>query len=152
MEFRQGIRVTTYNDSTELVESTLVADYAKYLERQQLWEARGNVVATGPKGQIVETEQLFWDEKADRIYSVVLTRMTDGEDVRIGNRFETNSTFNDYHIHELRGRMTVDTEPRRDSVAEGTAADSLPPTDFQEAPSTDTPLEQPPAPASPETP
>ncbi len=127
MEFRRGVHVTTYNDSTGLAESTLTADYAKYLEDQQLWEARGHVVAIGAQGRKLETEQLFWDEKADRIYSVVRSRMTDGEDVTIGESFETNSAFDHYRIRSPRGQVTVDTEPTRDSTALDIPADSLQP-------------------------
>ena len=127
MEFRQGIHMTTYNDSTEVVESTLVADYAKYLERQQLWEARGRVVAVNAEGRKLETEQLFWNEKTDRIYSVVPARMTEGEDVTTVEDFETNSAFDDYRFRSPLGQMAVDTEPNRDSTALVTPVDSLSP-------------------------
>lgn len=122
MEFRRGITVTTYNDSTGMVSSTLVAEYARYIEPRQLWEARGHVVATGSRGQKLETEQLFWDEKQDRIYSVVRSKMTDGEDVTIGDSFETNSAFDHYRIRGPRGQVAVETEPNRDSTAMEPAA------------------------------
>ena len=125
MEFRKGIKVASFNDSTHVQESDLVADYAKYLESQQLWEARGNVVATNAKGQRLETEQLFWDEKADRIYSNVESTMYDGEDISVGDGFETDSKFEDYRIRNPRGHVTVDTEPKRDSTAVNVPADSL---------------------------
>lgn len=134
MEFRRGINVITYDDSTQLVASTLVADYAKYIEPQQLWEARGNVVATNAEGRILETEQLFWDEKADRIYSVVESRMTEGEDVTIGDGFETNSEFNEYRIRNPRGQVKVNTEPRRDSTQMDVLPDSLASTGGEPAP------------------
>lgn len=66
MEFRKGVKVETYNDTTHLVESTLTANYAIFLENQQLWEAKGNVVATNAQGQKLETEQLFWNQKSKR--------------------------------------------------------------------------------------
>ncbi|MDR0954070.1 MAG: LPS export ABC transporter periplasmic protein LptC [Rikenellaceae bacterium] len=125
MEFRQGVKMTTYNDSTQLVESTLVADFAKYIEPKQLWEARGNVVATNAEGRVLKTEQLFWDEKEDRIYSVVRSQMTEGEDVTIGDGFETNSAFDNYRIHNPRGKVRVNTEPKRDSTQMEEAVDSL---------------------------
>lgn len=74
MEFRKGVKVETYNDTTHLVESTLTANYAIFLENQQLWEAKGNVVATNAQGQKLETEQLFWNQKSKRIYSNVVQR------------------------------------------------------------------------------
>lgn len=116
MEFRKGVKVVTFNDSTQMREADLVADYAKYIESVQLWEARGHVVVTNAKGQVLETEQLFWDQKSDRIYSNVESKMTEGEDVNVGDGFETNSKFDDYRIRNPRGRMQVDTEPNRDTL------------------------------------
>ena len=57
-EFRKGVEIQTYNDSTHRLESTLTANYAIYLEKQQLWEAKGSVVATNAEGRKLETEQL----------------------------------------------------------------------------------------------
>jgi len=115
MEFRKGIKVETYNDTTYLVESTIIADYAKFIEPQELWEARGNVVVTGANGQVLETEQLFWDQKTDKIYSNVDSKVTQGEDVVIGVGFESNSKFDNYIIRQPRGQVAVDTEQRRDT-------------------------------------
>ena len=117
MEFRKGVKVTSYNDSTQMQEATLVADYARYDERKQLWEARGNVVTTNASGQIMETEQLFWDEKSDRIYSNVESVVTDGEDITVGDGFETNSRFDNYRVRNPRGHVTVDAETKSDSTA-----------------------------------
>ncbi|MDR0954071.1 MAG: LPS export ABC transporter periplasmic protein LptC [Rikenellaceae bacterium] len=126
MEFRRGVKITTYNDSTQLVESTLVADFAKYIEPKQLWEARGNVVGTNADGRVLKTEQLFWDEKQDRIYSVVRTQLTEGEDVSIFDSFETNSAFDDYRGPNPRVKVRVNTAPKRDSTQmEEAVVDSL---------------------------
>ena len=44
-EFRRGIKMTTYTqDSTNLVDATITANYAIYYENQRLWEAKGNVI------------------------------------------------------------------------------------------------------------
>ena len=110
-EYRKGVEVTTYNDSTHMVESTLVANYAIYLETQDLWEAKGNVVATNAKGQKLETEQLFWDRKEKRIYSKVDSKITEGEDVVIGSGFESDEEMKELVITNARGRVNVDVTP-----------------------------------------
>ncbi len=126
MEFRKGIKVETYNDTTGLVESELVADYAKLIEPQELWEARGNVVAKNSNGQILETEQLFWDQKTDKIYSNVTSKVTQGEDVIVGTGFVSNSRFDNFEFRRPRGQVLVDTEPNH--------ADSLSTVDSLSAP------------------
>ena len=93
MEFRKGVKVETYNDTTHLVESTLTANYAIFLENQQLWEAKGNVVATNAQGQKLETEQLFWNQKSKRIYSNVDSKVTQKDGVILGEGFESDEQF-----------------------------------------------------------
>ena len=127
MEFRKGVDVVTYADSTGMVESTLVADYAIFFENQKLWEAKGNVVATNAKGQILETQQLFWNQKTHKIYSNVDSKVTQGTDVIVGVGFESDEDFEDFTFRRPKGKVTVDTEPTRgaDSTAvESPATDS----------------------------
>ena len=98
MEFRKGVKVETYNDTTHLVESTLTANYAIFLENQQLWEAKGNVVATNAQGQ------------------------KDG--VILGEGFESDEQFQDFIFRRPKGKVAVDTAPkeRADSTGSGQAA------------------------------
>lgn len=111
MEFREGVHVETYNDTTRLVESTLRADYAKFIEPLELWEARGHVVATNAKGELLETEQLFWNQKEDKIYSRVDVKLTQEDGVSYGTGFESNSAMDNYRFYHPRGKVAVDTEP-----------------------------------------
>ncbi len=117
MEFRQGVYVETYNDSTRLVESTLRADYARFTEPLELWEARGNVVATNAKGEILETEQLFWDQKEDKIYSRVDVKLTQEDGASYGTGFESNSAMDNYRFYHPRGQVAIDTEPTAETTA-----------------------------------
>ncbi len=121
MEFRKGVEITTYNDSTHTVESTLTANYAIFLEKQELWEAKGNVVATKAGGQKLETEQLFWNQKTKRVYSNVDSKVTQGRDVILGEGFDSDEEFEDYIIRRPKGRVSVDVapkEPAPDSAAQ----------------------------------
>lgn len=117
MEFREGVKIETYNDSTHMIESELIADYAKFIEPIELWEAKGNVVSKNAKGQILETQQLFWNQKTDKIYSNVDSKITQGEDVIIGIGFESNSKFDDFLFRQPKGQVTVSTDPTQDSTA-----------------------------------
>ncbi len=122
-EFRKGIYIERYNDSTHMVEATLKANYAIYLENRKLWEAKGNVVATNAAGQKLETEQLFWDQEAKKIYSEVDSKVTEGDNVTIGQGFESDEAFEDYVIYRPKGKVAVNINSQ-DSV--GTVADSIP--------------------------
>ena len=124
MEFRKGVKVEAYNDTTHLVESTLTANYAIFLENQQLWEAKGNVVATNAQGQKLETEQLFWNQKSKRIYSNVDSKVTQKDGVILGEGFESDEQFQDFIFRRPKGKVAVDTAPkeRADSTGSGQAA------------------------------
>jgi len=126
MEFRQGIDVVTY-DSLGRIESTLVADYAINYEKQSLWEAKGNVVATNGEGQILETQQLFWNQKTQRIWSNVDSKITQGNDVIIGEGFESDEKMDNFTFRKPKGKVTVDIAPTRNS--DSTQVAGTPPPD-----------------------
>ena len=110
-EFRKGIKITTYqDDSLSRVDMVLTANYAIYYENRKLWEAKGNVVARNVDGQTLYTQQLFWNQKTHRIYSNVDSKVVQGQDVFIGEGFETDDRFEKGSFRKFTGKLTVDTE------------------------------------------
>ncbi|MBQ6604887.1 MAG: LPS export ABC transporter periplasmic protein LptC [Tidjanibacter sp.] len=107
MEFRRGVDIITY-DSLGNVESTLKADYGISYEKRELWEARGNVVAEGEGGRTLFTQQLFWDQKTDMVYSNVDCMVREGDDYFVGEGFESDSDFKDWRFRNQTGRIHVD--------------------------------------------
>lgn len=97
-EFRKGIHIETYNDSTHQVESSLTANYAILLEKQQLWEAKGNVRGHNAGGNQLETEQLFWNQKSKLVYSNVDSKITQNTDVVYGDGFESDERFEEFVV------------------------------------------------------
>ena len=108
MVFEEGVRIETFDeDGTR--KSSLVADYAKYLEKKRLWEAKGNVFGHDENGKELYTEQLFWDEMADKIYSNVDTKVIDGDEITQGSGFESDGQLNNVRFLNTKGRLFVDT-------------------------------------------
>lgn len=122
MEFRRGINMTTFNDSTRTVESTLVANYAIFYEKREIWEVKGDVEVVNVDGDKLETQQLFWNQKNQRIYSNVDSKVTQGEDVMYGTGFESDETFTDFIFRNPKGYVEVDMAP---SVPDSLASDSV---------------------------
>lgn len=106
-EFPLGIEVNNFTDSLT-IDSKLTANYAIYYENKKLWNARYNVVAQNSKGEVLNTEQLFWDEQAKRIYSNDMVKVTRGEDVLFGEGFESDENFEDWVIKKPTGTMYVE--------------------------------------------
>ena len=124
-EFRKGINIIRY-DSTQREESSLTANYAIRYENQELWEAKGNVIGRNAAGQQLETEQLFWDQKAKRVYSNVDSKVTqENGDVVFGDGFESDEEFKEWVIRKPKGKVSVNVEPGDSTAANNTAADSV---------------------------
>ena len=87
------------------------------MKRQQLWEAKGNVRGSNADGNQLETEQLFWNQKSKRVYSNVDSKITQKGDVIYADGFESNERFDDFVLRKVKGKVTVDTTPKQDSVA-----------------------------------
>lgn len=121
MEFPEGIKVETFADSTLIVASDIVADYARFNEVTLLWEARGNVVAhnyTGANGgRTLFTERLYWDQTKKKIYSDTVAQVIDGGSVHVGRNFEADESFETWSFHNTSGKIEVENLP-------GEAADS----------------------------
>jgi LPS export ABC transporter protein LptC len=106
LEFPEGMFVQFYNDSNQ-VESTIRSKYARYDEKTQLWKAQNDVVAVNiKKGEQLNTEELFWDEKTQRIYSDKFSRVSTGSGVFYGEEgLEADQTFSWYKLKGIRGNV-----------------------------------------------
>ena len=118
IEFRKGIEIETYNDSTQTVEAKLSANYAIFMKRQQLWEAKGNVRGSNADGNQLETEQLFWNQKSKLVYSNVDSKITQNTDVVYGDGFESDERFEEFVVRNPKGKVTVETAPNRSDTTE----------------------------------
>lgn len=115
MEFTKGIKIETF-DSLMKKKSDLVADYAKYIEKDRLWEVKGNVFGSDVTGKSIITEQLFWNERTDKIYSNVDTKVINGEEVTVGSGFESDGSMQDITFRQTKGRILVDTAKTQNPV------------------------------------
>jgi LPS export ABC transporter protein LptC len=110
-EFANGIDVLFY-DKNENPESHVIAGYAIYRDKKQMWEARDDVVAMNlNSGEQLNTEQLFWDMGKKQIYSTVFTKITNADGVYYGEKgFESNQDFTKYKLIGSRGSVNVKNE------------------------------------------
>ncbi len=122
-EFNRGVEIITFtNDSLNMQDSKLIANYAIYYENRKLWEAVGDVVVTKTDGKELYSQQLFWNAQTKRIYSNVDTKIMDRStgDVYLGEGFESDEAMEDWSFRKMTGRMKMNVEPRQeaDSLAE----------------------------------
>ena len=111
-EFPEGLHVWFYEKTGEL-KAELTANWAKEDLATEIWEARSNVVITSAEGEVLETEQFFWDPGKGIVYSEKFTKATkkDGS-ITTGETFSANQDFT--NIVFTKGRATIilnDDEP-----------------------------------------
>lgn len=110
-EFPQGIKVFSF-DKEEKLESTIVSGWAKFLVNDELWEARDSVCARNVQtGETLLTEHMFWDQKKQKIYSEVFTKITNEDGVFLGEGgFESNQDLSQYKLKGSSGTVRVKDE------------------------------------------
>ena len=107
--FSEHMEVYFYNDSSEL-QSTLMANDASIDEDKKIMLAQNNVVLTSSDDKKLETEELVWDEKQDKIYTDKKVKITTGKEVVYGEGFTSNSDFSQYSITKIHGTLDFETE------------------------------------------
>lgn len=108
-EFRQGMKVVFYDGHPEQ-QGSVSSKYAKYLDKKKLWELRDSVVVINQTGDRLETEQLFWDQEKDWIYTERFVRMTSEDQTITGSGFESDSHLNKRRIKNISGNIYLKDE------------------------------------------
>ncbi len=111
MEFPEGMEVYFYDDSL-MMESEIQSNYAVYYTEERLWHATGNVeVHRLNNGDALNTEELFWDEAKQLIYSDVYTKIQNQDGTFYGKRgFEAFQDFTKWELKGSSGTVNVQDE------------------------------------------
>ena len=108
--FPKGLKITFY-DSQMNIKSELSADYGKKWEKVKLLELKNNVVFRNfGKNELLETEELFWDEKKKEINSRVNIKITTPKDTIFGTGLISDEEFNEYDILNISGKAEIEDE------------------------------------------
>jgi len=83
--------------------SILTADSGIVYNKTNNLVAEGNVVVISDSGIVLETEQLRWDNKKQKIVSDVPVRFTTATDTLIGDSFISDPDLRNYEIRNARG-------------------------------------------------
>tara|TARA_B100000795_G_scaffold199281_1_gene153115 strand:- start:1865 stop:2398 length:534 start_codon:yes stop_codon:yes gene_type:complete len=107
--FSNHLEVYFYNDSSQL-QSTLMANYASIDEEKKIMVAQNNVVLISSDDKILETDELFWDEKKNKIYTNKKVKITTGKEVVYGQGFTSSADFKKYSITKVHGTFDFSTQ------------------------------------------
>lgn len=108
--FEKGIYVEQYNDSMH-IEAKIKADTAYYYDKLELWDLRGHVNIVNNKGEKFNTEQLFWNQKEEKVYSDRFIRIQQIDKILTGYGFNSDQEFTDYIIRNTAGIFPIEDQP-----------------------------------------
>ena len=105
--FDRGVKLTFF-DETGQQETVLTSQTGKMNKEEGLADLQGKVVAQSKDGSKLETEQLFWDEKKDKIYTAGYVHIQTATRILEGDGFESNTAMTRYRILKARGQLQVE--------------------------------------------
>lgn len=108
-DFPKGIDFERFDEQYN-IDANMKSDRARYLQGKLLWEFNDNVVATNIKGEIFETDQLFWDDAKDKFYSDKKIKITQKKRIIMGIGFESNASLTHYIIRQTKGIIPIEQE------------------------------------------
>ena len=95
--FPEGIYLERF-DSLFQVEATILADSAWNFTDKRLWRLKGNVDIRNMEGEMFLSDELFWDQKEEKVYSDKYIEIKQGETELKGYGFESNQEMTEYRI------------------------------------------------------
>jgi LPS export ABC transporter protein LptC len=105
-EMRQGITAYFY-DNNGKISSYIKSKYAIRDESSRTLTARKDVFVVNNKGDTLRTEELIWDEKADRIYSEQFVKITSPDRIILGSGLESNTAFTKFRVLNITGIISL---------------------------------------------
>ena len=102
-EFPNGIYLEFY-DEFENLESTLRANEAYFFQKDNKWRGRGNVeVKNIRKKEQLNTEELFWKPKDEKIYTEKFLTIRQEDQILTGEGLEAHQDLSLYKITKPSG-------------------------------------------------
>lgn len=106
-EFPQGVKVD-FLDERQQAKSTLTAKNAIRRQDKGQVTARDSVVLNTVRGERLETEELIWDEKTEKIFTDKFVKVTKPGEIIYGFGLEANQDFSYWKITVPKGRIKAD--------------------------------------------
>ncbi|MDE6511764.1 MAG: LPS export ABC transporter periplasmic protein LptC [Muribaculaceae bacterium] len=110
--FPKGIYLQKYDRKFNVIAS-VAADSAKFFRLLNLWKLDGNVELKKEPGELFMTQQLFWDQRRNRLYSDSFIHIETPERMLEGHGFESNDRLTKYSIRRPTGIFPVSEDMRR---------------------------------------
>ncbi len=108
MDMKKGLRIEFFSDSTGEIEDVLTAKNSRYYEIQRDYIVWDSVRIVTKKGEKLETDELIWNESAQKFFTEKPVSITTKDEILYGNGMEANHDFSWYRIVNPKGSVQVD--------------------------------------------
>ena len=109
MEMKKGLKADFY-DKDHNIESTLKANYGISYEVTKIIHLKKDVHIINSKGEELSSEELFWDQNKQKIYTEKYVTIKRMNAIIYGDGFESNENFTKYRILRPKGRVNIKKE------------------------------------------
>ena len=107
IDMNNGLKMEFFDDSGN-VSDVLTADSSRYYELQRDFIVWDSVQIVSRKGERLNTDELIWNESAQKFFTEKPVVITTNNEVLYGNGMEANRDFTWYRILKPRGSVQVD--------------------------------------------
>jgi LPS export ABC transporter protein LptC len=108
-EFRKGLKVTLFKGEKDTI-GKVTSKYAKYTEKDNLWELKDSVVVLNSNKDKLETELLYWDENKDIIYTDRFVKLSSKDQIMQGYGFESDTHLEHRKIKKVSATIYLNDE------------------------------------------
>ena len=106
-EFPDGVLVDFYGDNGQKT-SQLTAKHGMRYERTEKVVVSDSVVWKSVLNEMIETEELIWQENIKKIFTKKFARITRPNEIIFGYGFEADQSFKNAKINAVTGRLKIE--------------------------------------------
>ncbi len=105
--FPDGVKAEELDSAYQTITS-IQCDSAYYDEHKQLWDLHGHVTITNVEGDVIMTDQLYWDQMDHRLFGEAFIHVEKQGRVIEGYGYESNEEFTNYHLRDVEAIFPID--------------------------------------------
>lgn len=105
-EFPDGVRVEFFGPEGSIA-SILTAKYGLRIDNKNQILVRDSVVWQSVEQEKLETEELIWDEREEKVFTQKFVVITRPDEIITGHGFESDQNFENARINAVDGRIKI---------------------------------------------
>ncbi len=106
-EFPEGVKVMFYSPNRRS-QSVLTAKHATRYDKTNQIHIKDSVVWLSNDGKKLETEELIWEERKERVFTNSFVIISKPDEVVYGHGFEANQDFTEWTINAVEIELSAD--------------------------------------------